>query len=726
MSDNKLNGYAHEDSKKSAFADILPDEPTTISAATLRLPVNEQHTQFIELKNKHVMAEAIFAALTHALSSVWFNKSLNNPSRRGYYKALRAFMPWLNSTSFNNYHISIVKDFESYRVNSLGVKAQSTYAKEILKLLKEGRAAKLSSPEQLRFIDHVIKSTKLARNFTRNSITLTQWFTRCPWIHKYLGDRYLKLESPKRLISSMQVTVATTLLYILEAKQSLRDNLDRDSSNLSKIVEHSVDFNQWQKRKKLHYANKLLQNFAKFDNQLPVDPLTNCLWLDLITKQQANGKSILDYIERHGVENMGCSLSANGRRIHEIFRPPKVFVPSCLDVATTIEQMLFAWLCAGQTIQSEDVWKLKKSNISIEKNNKGRVIYIHFVYYKGRCGSYQETALINGNNVIAKAILAYVNFFPGANLFQNKLRAFAFNNPFYIHKAESKNTESGFLLSLWNTEHFRSQIDNELAKQKVNSLFIDTMKVLSEYGGTTHIQWCKDQKSKLNQGLLEAIDTSIPHYLETVENPTPQTWFHLEHIKTSTVHSNADKYRDNDLINWNSHTSITENLSYLTDDNKDWVNQVNRITRLVLHDIENYVYKPNLKAVDIDVHDMTVSTQITKVTQNCEFSINHLGQAEGLDIPPECEIDDVLVIDCEETALTMLHYIAQVDQHKDSLLIHNPEFFTRTALVNIEWMHHVLTRLDPLHVNHAYKKYKRLKKYLPTLFAEEMRGGVTA
>lgn len=722
MSDNKLNGYAHEDSGKSAFAEILPDEPTTISASMLRLPANQKHTQFVELTNEHVMAKAIFAALAHAFSSVWFNKTLNDQGRLGYYKALRTFMPWFNSISFNNYHILIIKDFEVYRVNSFGVKTQSSYAKEILKLLKEGRATSRCSPEQLRFIDQVIKSTKLARDVNRTSVTLTLWFTRNPWIHKYLGNRYLKLESPKRLISSMQVTVATTLLYILEAKKSM---LKSFSSNLSELVPHSADFSQWSKSQQFRYANKLLQNFAQFENQRPVDTLTNCIWIDVITKQQVNGKSILEYIEKNGVENMGRSIIVNGRKIHEIFRTPKQFAPSCLETATTLEQMLFAWLCAGQTIQPEDVWKLKKNNIAIERNNKGRVIYIHFVYYKGRCGSYQETALINGNNVIAKAILAYVNFFPSADLFQNKLRAFAFNNPFYIHKAECKNTESGFLLSLWGSPHFRSYLDKELIKQKISCLFIDAMMIIVKYGGTTHNHWSIDQKNKLNQGLLKSIDTSIPNYLESSEHPVPQTWFHLEHIKTSTVHSNADKYRDEDLINWNSHTSVTEKLSYLTDDNKDWINQVNRITRLVLHDIENYVYKPNLSAVDIDVHDMTVSTQITKATQNSAFSINHLGQAEGLDTPPECEIDDLLVIDSEETALTMLHYIAQADQYKDLLLTHNPEFFTRTVLVNIEWMHNVLTRLDPLHVNQAHNTYKKLKKYLPALFESEVSGGVT-
>jgi hypothetical protein len=51
-------------------------------------------------------------------------------------------------------------------------------------------------------------------------------------------------------------------------------------------------------------------------------------------------------------------------------------------------------------------------------------------------------------------------------------------------------------------------------------------------------------------------------------------------------------------------------MHYLTDANKDWVNQNGRITRAVLLDIERYVYRPNLDAAIQQTHENLLRTRI--------------------------------------------------------------------------------------------------------------------
>ena len=81
-------------------------------------------------------------------------------------------------------------------------------------------------------------------------------------------------------------------------------------------------------------------------------------------------------------------------------------------------------------------------------------------------------------------------------------------------------------------------------------------------------------------------------YCERADKTCPQSLFKGSHIKNSSVYSRTDQYRDEDLINTNSHSSLTEKLSYMTDANKEWVNQVGRILRMVLVDIEMHAFSP--------------------------------------------------------------------------------------------------------------------------------------
>jgi nucleoside diphosphate kinase len=199
-------------------------------------------------------------------------------------------------------------------------------------------------------------------------------------------------------------------------------------------------------------------------------------------------------------------------------------------------------------------------------------------------------------------------------------------------------------------------------------------------------------------------------YRASATRPLPVSLFTLTHIKTAAIHARSDSYREADLVNHHSHTSMTEKTSYLTDANKEWLNQAGRITRLVIHDLQNVVYQPSITVISQAVYELELKTKVMEATKTKNIMTNPI---RGNYIEEDKETT-IIVSDSTDTALYFIHYINQASEMLPRLLLTRPDWVERTLIIQVEWMTRTLTRMKMS--TSAQKSYVKLKKHLPPLF----------
>lgn len=203
---------------------------------------------------------------------------------------------------------------------------------------------------------------------------------------------------------------------------------------------------------------------------------------------------------------------------------------------------------------------------------------------------------------------------------------------------------------------------------------------------------------------------SRDEYRTVIPKALPIYLFTLTHIKNTAIYAGSDSYRESDIVNHHSHTSKTEGISYLTDANKEWVNQAARITRLVLHDLQNVVYMPSITEIMESVNDLELRTQIIEATNTSDILTNSL---RGQSIEGANEIS-IIVLDTIDSAMYFIHYITQAEEIYSKLLVVRPDWVEKTLIPQVEWMTRTLTRMSA--VAKAQKQYDKIAVHLPQLF----------
>jgi hypothetical protein len=295
--------------------------------------------------------------------------------------------------------------------------------------------------------------------------------------------------------------------------------------------------------------------------------------------------------------------------------------------------------------------------------------------------------------------------------------ATSFVNPFYRNKTYNYNHFQAIFSKLLVVNiDIKIRLDIELKQMRASKIFINAMLFL--YDSERF-----DKNS--SDGVFGIRNITRKDYESMSKEPLPSYFFKLSHIKNTSVYSRTDMYRSEDLVNQNSHQSNTEKLSYLTDDNKDWVNQVGRITRMVMCDIESKALKPVVDFIDRESVEKRLMTKVVKNTNSEDVRINRYGEA--IQKEKDRDQDHILVFENEQTAITMLHYIDEADTYGKKLMDANRDFFEKTLLINVEWMHHCLSQFEPKLVNKSVNEYERLKKLkvLPRLFDNQIRAGIS-
>ncbi|WP_144392763.1 hypothetical protein [Pleionea sediminis] len=653
-------------------------------------------------KEDSIYKRRIINSIVEALKSEWW-ASISQGSRDSYLNGVKIFVKWLTDdevTKDNYFHV--LNRFQLSRITQNKVKPQSTGVSKIIRLFNESLLSINQSSLEAININSIIDNTKVALCEKPKPTTLTSFFSNSTWLRSVLGEKaYLKLESPSRLVTSFSIAAATLLHSIIDSKRKISCLLEDDKISFSpksyKNIQERTEYQSYCKKiynvlnKSTTYTNSYLELF----------------YLDTLSSKDSS-RLISALLSNN--EHKPLSIKTKS------FLKPLIFSKEYLFCPSPIEQLLFAWICASLAVQPSNIASLKKSNFQISYNRNKNPILIQCEYYKSRSNIRYTSPIVDIRSIEGKAIFLYLNYcnFEGNALFTHNIQKLH-----YLTFA-SHDTISTRLSNIWQSTYFNKEYSKNIEARSASSIFIDAFNAFSKYGTISYHTWYREKKIR-NQC------TTSKSYRSEVEYPIPAYFFTLQAIKTSSVYSRSDRYRESDLINVNSHTNNVEKLHYLTDENKDWINQHGRITRLVLNDLEKVVYKPSLNKAVYRINDILLRTTLIngKSSQKSFPKNSSVCESTRFFQSNTLSNEDILVIESPESVVYMLHYILEVENKFNILLNNCPTYFEQTVLPKVEWMNVILHEyIKPTVFKLGKSEYNKIKHVLPPLFTNEARGGV--
>lgn len=669
---------------------------------------------YYTLKSSIPGIQIIYQAITEALQSDWFEQ-LADLSRHQIISMLRTFLAWVDDySSQTDFPIDVLRDYETYRVNEMHVKPQSTGISLITTLIRTGLQNRNLRSNAISYLHSIINRCVLAVE-DRNPDTISRFFTDCSWLKQFLSpeDNY-SLESPKRLAESFSITIATTLFIILTEKQHLLDKTVKNPKSIRWPTEKSATKREAQDK----WCLGLLSKYSNICNSKRIeDVLTELFILDFV--ETAHKDLFLEkWITKKKKERSSIRPILEGKR-YNVIKTPELFHPDYIKGPSRLEQLLFVWLCAWLAIQPTDIYKLRRENFVITKKTNNSPATIQCVYYKGRSGGHQKTEILDANSIEAKAIILYLSYLSD----NDPAPVVRISRTLPILSFDNHMSYSSRLHRLWTSSLLRPMLQKEILKRSSTFLFINAYNAMATHSEESMYAWDKRQRKS-------SLPSGVEKYRSSVKFPIPMKIFGLSAIKNTSVYARTDRYRSNDLINVNSHSPRTEHISYLTDSNQQWVNQYGRLTRLVMHDIADFVYKPNIdKSIDI-ARDLIFRTHCERHNPQKSLDTQYTNRAfcdsngnMSLSDVLRCS-DKLLVLETEETVVYMLHVVNEAKKNHKIATKHNPIFFEETVLPIAEWMDYILQHMmTPRVLKRGISQYESIKAILPELFIAELRGG---
>jgi hypothetical protein len=724
--------------QKITIIDIIPTRIVLPEGDGIR-----QSDNAFECTNEHVDAKLLFSCLAVALHDVSTHPKQYAPSKlRAICLAIIKFVPWLNNHGIDHSNrATIVKDFETYRVNECKVKPQSSEAAGVLSCLKVGLTVKSFKEKLLQseaaYIRNIIDKTKLSKKAIAKQTTLTNYFGQVQWIREHIDNElFNRVASPKAVMASFSITVATLMLETQRLLEQLEQYcIEHEiTSGMLSIERTCKAENSHQRALLLHLVNIFCQNYSSetlecfkvmlFDISNPAAYQDNL-------RRLKNGEPIAKkaFSADFNTVNQDIGLFSYDT-VLAIVKRAEQKQPGATDIppmpVTDLDQMCFIWLMAWQAVQPTDIGKLTKSDFRFMERSNGSVTHVSCEYYKSRAHSVKETPLMATRDVEGEAVL---NFMRRKEL-QSDADTALISMPSLCGQQTCGPTTliwQMFNLAVFPVIH--TNILLELDKRKATSILLDSLNTMMSHGITSHV-WKRTVKPK---------DKSVEAFRAQVSNPIPLSWFSLDAIKNSAVHSRSDKYRIGHLVNYNSHENETERDSYLTADNPEWLNNCGRVTRSVMNDMAINVLSPSSDLVFNG--DFTQALEVIndkkndvlsrlKVVTETTGEVNELGMIKE-HISVDNDLPDTLyLLDTPETYVQMLHYLAEAQKCYKQLLMSNPVFLEYTVLPTCEWIEEVFNAsnlkisngkgFSQKTVKAAGVMYKTYKTHLPSLFTAQL------
>jgi len=723
--DNEEKKEASDYNSARAAFDGSLSKPTMIAATFTSTNVELNTKRFKLDENSSDDKRYIFSILADYIN---YRKANYHKSNQDTFYHLMGrlsdYFVWLlKLDDSDTLRFTLIKDYETYRVNEVNVLPQSSGCRFILASIKE--ALKIPSLQISRearvYLDALTSLTKLSKDGKNNSDTSLTGFLAEPWARSYLGqDMFLRLESPKILMKSFSVSIAKLLIMLLDVRislankyssHSIRVGLEKASelANL-KIQEthhdHTINKAKLSKRSQSsYYAIGILELWASFDDDGTPDLLTELILNDVIVLG-----ALPEVRKKLQTKKPLTTTYRVNNRSQFVSRMPQQLSPKYIREINRYEEILFGWLCAWQCVQATDVAKLHHNNFMIEKNISGTPIFVQCTYYKSRAiYEGKEPPLLSAKTIQGQAIIKYLNLHK--ELMPTNTSLCPSSNRTLGLGARTLGTN---ILNLFKIPPILRAVEKELNEAKASPIFIKATKVILDETSEYAQDW-SNRKVRSNQ------TCSMEAYREETERPANADIFSLSMIKNTSVYADSDQYRIGDLTDKRSHSSETEGLHYMTDKNQEWKNQNGRITRHVMNDIKHVVYKPNISVVAQKAAEFLTRTKIITGTAD--------GKVTALNTRPistgDAEFDEIIVVDSPETVLHFLHFKFEATIHAQKLATKAPKFFERTVLPTLEWMETLL--LDGLskdNFNKGTMLFESFKEHLPALFTAQLSGSI--
>lgn len=722
---DNLETLSSAEIEKALFSDFKKKQPVAslelpFSVRSISIPKAEKGTASYILSmtdTEDVDKAIIYKAMIAVYNYAFFDKSAALSTKRLFSGSAKSFIAWLNTHKVENRY-EILKLYETARMDELdnhggyspliGLKSVLGYAIESESLRKE-----LTSDEYAYLIE--LRKTKHTPNLNRSQKSIASYFGALDWLRRDdigIGNElYSALASPKLAVNSLSLTAATVILELKAYKNELQTLIRGIKPQLSPwLVIESKDSNYERCKAVGNIIYLMLSAYHKKDNPsntlkaaLEVLILSNSNSLDayntlvpalkdqdecdrlFLNKKHTKTTVNVDFSKQH------CTILLSGGLL-SIEWIKRVLKSDSSKILTGVEGLMFAWLMASLTVQPQDIPKLRHSDFRLMKVG-GRVTNIECEYFKGRAKVFHTTRTLSTRTSEGKSLL---------KLLEQQDEGL----PFFVHQVLIIRNKINSLLGVFNAllqiGDLSSKLEVAHKKQQLPNLMPQAICALVSYG--IHSENIIANPKKLT---IEERNKLVAQSQSTCQVGI----FGLQAIKNSAVHAFSDPYTLNYLINRNSHSSQTEKVSYLTEENEEWMNSSGRITREVMLDLIQNVFNLNFKPENekqvaafnsefMEVTDLIaykyeeMNARLRVVTEQEKGRVNEVGVMALSDQTENEALLPIYVSDSPISVLKMHNYLHEFKKNYKKILSHNPDYLFKTVIPTVEWLEDTLPKMS--------------------------------
>jgi hypothetical protein len=712
------------------FGSYLIAVPGAGSLAAIRIDLPKESTR---------KKQVIFFAMHHAAHEFFFTDKHPYHKKTNFLYFGRKFLDYISDLdNIDEITVNLLKLFETHRVKVDKVKTQSSG----LAFIKNCIQLALSKPEFYRNLSNIEQSylagltkVKAAARDESTQKTLTAWFGEHGWLRREdvgIGhELYSRVASPRILIQSFRIMVASSLIGLQSAKNVLLDLLQDaniTSSDLE-LFQPSEDFSS--KAEYSSYNSKVLVNLLqklKIFHDKHIEKSIENKQAILILIRSLVSDPVQKYIEEAFFSQGHLNHSYRQRRIWrspDFFGEPLFsisFLSELIDYGESskkanipvpvcfTENLFFKFLMADQTVPRNDINKLTGRDFRFLKNRRGKVTHIDFEYFKSRSRKRHETRIIDTKTQIGQALLSFLDDRITHHSIDKPLVRSDFNTKIEHNFGPNTPPVYGIVTCI---EVFHAEISDRMYREKASNVFPKAIIKM------------------VNQGKVYRpnIHKKREIFLLEVETPLTGSLFSISAIKNSSIHSKSANFDPSQLINFNSHSNSIERKFYLSPENEEWLNNCGLVTRMVMLDLAKNLFSFS-KAKDqkfnhqfqlltefVETNSMDTSVRIQVIDEKDAGKADRLGLCRpvGLSSAPT---DAIFIVDAKETVMKLLHYLGEAKKNYTLVGKNNPDYLLYTMLPTIEWIENLfdLGRFSPQSVDDGERLFNLYGESLPPLF----------
>ncbi|CAH1535338.1 conserved hypothetical protein [Vibrio rotiferianus] len=660
----------------------------------------------------------IYKAMIAVYNYAFFDRSAALSVKGHFSFAVKPFIAWLNAHKVENRY-EILKLYETARMDELnnhGGNSPLLNLKSVLghAIESESLRKELTSDEYAYLIE--LRKTKHTPNLNKSQKSIASYFGALDWLRREdvgIGSElYSALASPKLAVNSLSLTAATIILELKTYKDELYRLIKSLEPQLSPWLVIESQSSKSEKTKVVgNVIYLILSAYHKQENTtaslkaaLEAFILSNSCSLDayntiktalesqgecdsvFLNKGDDKTKVNSEFAERH------CTASLSGV-LFSIEWVKGVLKSDSSKALTDVEGVMFAWLMASLTVQPYDIPKLTHSDFRFMKVG-GRITNIECEYFKGRAKVFHTTRSLSTRTPEGKALVALLEQ-------QAEGLPFYTKQPLYISN-KIKSLLGGFN-ALIHMDYLSEKIEVAHEKQQLPNLMPKAIGALISHG--IHAENVIENPRKITTDDRRKL-------VAQSQSTCKRAIFGLQAIKNSAVHAFSDPYTLNYLINRNSHSNQTEKVSYLTEENEEWMNNSGRITREVMLDLIQNVFNLNFEPEKKEqvaafnrefmaIRDLIaykheeMNARLRFVTGQEKGRVNEVGVMALSDKKKESDaLSPIYVSDNPITVMKMHNYLHEFKKNYKKLLSHNPDHLFKTVIPTVEWLEDTLPKMS--------------------------------